>query len=87
MNMPDDDELLALHDRLHDVRVALRIAYEQRDAILARIDALAEKTGAIHASLLIDLAAAEHFVRDAETDMIDDQNAVALAIEAREQRG
>ncbi|MBX9874160.1 MAG: hypothetical protein K2X84_04825 [Beijerinckiaceae bacterium] len=71
-----------LQDRLHDARVKLRIAYEQRDALVARADAPGGRKDAIDSALLIELAAAERSVREAEADMIDAQNAVSLAIEA-----
>ena len=79
----EDDDLAALHDRVHAASRALGEAYDTRDALAEKISAVETAAArAVRPELLIAFSAAERAVLAAEADMKDAEHASAVAAEA-----
>jgi len=77
-NAENDDRIAALHERLHAARRALRVAYDQRDALAEDIAAAEAEIGAaVRPDLLEAFGAAERAVFAAEAEMKDAEYALA----------
>ena len=75
----NDDRIAALHERLHAARQALRVAYDQRDALAEEIAAAEAEIGAaVRPDLIEAFGAAERAVFAAEAEMKDAEYALAV---------
>jgi uncharacterized membrane protein len=76
----NDDRIAALHEHLHAARRALRVAYDQRDALAEEIAAAEAEVGAaVRPDLLEAFGAAERAMLAAEAEMKDAEYALAVA--------